>query len=192
MSRDTKMIWAACCLGFFGFLRAGEMTAPDNGPFDESVQLGFNDISVDNAESPSFVGVMIKQSKTDPFRRGVKIFLGRTRTDLCPVAAILGYLTARGAGPGPLFLFEDRCWLTRCRFVVLVREALATARVDQRKYSGHSFRIGAATTAAAKGVEDSIIKTLGRWESAAYLQYVRIPRCQVTWYSEVLGAPPVS
>ena len=189
-SRDTKMIWAACCLGFFGFLRAGEMTAPENGSFDKNVHLGFGDIAVDSAAAPSFVRVTIKQSKTDPFRRGVDIFLGRTRTDLCPVAAILSYLTARGAGPGPLFSFEDGRWLTRSRFVAQVREALASAGVDQERYCGHSFRIGAATTAAARGIEDSIIKTLGRWESVAYLQYVRIPRQQLTGYSSVLGAPP--
>ena len=42
--------------------------------------------------------------------------------------------------------------------------------------TGHSFRIGAATTAAEKGVEDSLIKTLGRWESNAYQTYIRVPR----------------
>ena len=71
----------------------------------------------------------------------------------------------------------------------LVRAALTSAGVDQQKYCGHSFRIGAATTAAAKGVEDSIIKTLGRWESVAYLQYVQIPRNQLTNYSSVLVSP---
>ena len=189
-SRDTKMIWAACCLGFFGFLRAGEMTAPESGSFDRSANLGFDDVAIDNLAAPSFIRVTIKQSKTDPFRSGVDIFLGRTRTDLCPVAAMLSYLTVRGAGPGPLFSFADGRWLTRSRFVVQVREALAAAGVDQGKYCGHSFRIGAATTAAARGIEDSIIKTLGRWESAAYLQYVRIPRQQLTGFSSVLGAPP--
>ena len=71
----------------------------------------------------------------------------------------------------------------------LVRAALTRAGVDQSKYCGHSFRIGAATTAAARGIEDSIIKTLGRWESVAYLQYVRIPREHLTQYSRVLGSP---
>ena len=71
----------------------------------------------------------------------------------------------------------------------LVRAALASAGVDQQNYCGHSFRIGAATTAAAKGIEDSVIKSLGRWESIAYLQYVRIPRCQLTSYSSVLVSP---
>ena len=41
---DRKMIWAACCLGFFGFLRAGEMTVRT---YDASVQLSFTDIAVD-------------------------------------------------------------------------------------------------------------------------------------------------
>ena len=133
--------------------------------------------------------VRIKQSKTDPFRKGVDLFLGRTGSDICPVAALLSYLACRGPRPGPLFIFADGRLLTRRRFVELVRAALASAGVDQRHYSGHSFRIGAATTAAAKGIEDSVIKTLGRWESVAYLQYVRIPRSQLTRYSSVLVSP---
>ena len=85
----------------------------------------------------------------------------------------------QGQKPGPLFLFEDGRPLTRARFADEVRRALSFAGIDQSQYCTHSFRIGAATTAAAKGIEDSIIKTLGRWESAAYLQYVRISRSQL-------------
>jgi len=69
---------------------------------------------------------------------------------------------------------------------VVVREALQKAGVDQSRYCGHSFRIGAATTATAKGMEDLIIKTLGRWNSLAYLQYVKIPRDQLASYSSLL------
>ena len=65
-------------------------------------------------------------------------------------------------------------------------ETLQRAGVDQSKYCGHSFRIGAATTAATKGVEDCIIKILGRWKSLAYLQYVRLSREQLSGYSAVL------
>ena len=64
-----------------------------------------------------------------------------------------------------------------------VRDALAAAGVDEGSYCGRSFRIGAA---AKRGVEDSVIKTLGRWESTVYLQYVRIPREQLTGYSRRL------
>ena len=167
VSHDTKMTWTACCLVFFGFLWAGEMTTLDDGSYDPSVHLGFGDIVVDNPRCPSFLRVTIKQSKTDPFRKGVDIFVGRTGTHICPVAAILSYLACRGSGSGPLFVFSSGRFLTRQRFVELVRAALSSAGVDQEKYCGHSFRIGATTTAAAKGVKDSIIKTLGRWESVA-------------------------
>ena len=56
------------------------------------------------------------------------------------------------------------------RLVQAVQAALAHVGVDPSSYTGHSFRIGAATTAAARGLEDSVIKTLGRWESSAYLR----------------------
>lgn len=186
--RDTKLIWAACCLCFFAFLRAGELTVPTGSSYDPGVHLSVGDIAVDHPSRPSFVRVTIKQSKTDPFRKGVDLFIGRTGTDLCPVAALLDYLQARGTSPGPLFCFADGRPLTRQLFVVLVRDALKKAGIDQSKYCGHSFRIGAATTAAAKGMEDCIIKTLGRWESLAYLQYVRLPREQLAGYSSLLAA----
>ena len=46
-----------------------------------------------------------------------------------------------------------------CRFVC---SGLKKAGIDDRSYLGHSFRIGAAATATKKGIEDAIIKTLGR------------------------------
>ena len=119
---------------------------------------------------------------------GVDLFIGRTGTDLCHVAALLDFISARGPTLGLLFVFKDGRMLTRRDFVDWVREALAKAGIDQTKYCGHSFRIGAATTAAAKGVEDCIITTLGRWESLAYLQYVKLPREQLSGYSAVLAS----
>ncbi len=52
-----------------------------------------------------------------------------------------------------------------------LRTALATARVDASEYAGHSFLIGAASTAASVGMPEFLIKTFGRWESAAYVIY---------------------
>ena len=99
--------------------------------------------------------------------------MGRTGNDLCPVAALTAYLAVRGGGPGPFFRTEEGRPLTRGMFVAQVKRVLTQAGIDATKYSGHSFRIGAASTAAERRIEDSTIRTLGRWESAAYLLYVR-------------------
>ena len=64
---DNVMLWAACCLGFFGFLRSGEFTAPKSDEFDPGQHLSFTDVAVDGLDSPRCLSIKIKQSKTDPF-----------------------------------------------------------------------------------------------------------------------------
>ena len=183
---DTAMIWAACCLCYFGFLRIGEITAPSDSSFDPTQHLGVTDLAVDNRKNPTLLRVNIKRSKTDPFRKGISLFLGRTSSDLCPLSAVIGYLGRRGLKAGPLFMFEDGRLLTRARFVQAISTGLKEAGIEDLKYSSHSFRIGAPTTAAAAGIEGSVIKTLGCWESLAYLQYIKIPRDQLAGYTKKL------
>ena len=170
---DIKMLWAAFCVGFFGFMRAGEFTVPANASYDPGCHLSFRDIAVDSHINPSVMHVSLRASKTDPFRKGVTIVIGTSKDELCPVNAVLSYLAVRGAEPGPLFRFAGGRCLTRERLVSSLRHVLAAANIDTTHFSGHSFRIGAATTAARVGVEDSLIKTLGRRESSAYMRYIR-------------------
>ena len=61
------------------------------------------------------IKVTIKQSKTDMFRRGVDLFLGKIASDLFLVAALHNYLVVRGPVGGPLFPFKDGRLLTRQR-----------------------------------------------------------------------------
>ena len=170
------MLWAAVCMCFFGFLRSGEVVVPSDREYDASVHLSYGDVRVDSTENPQFIEVAIKASKTDPFRKGVTVYLGRTSSDLCPVSAVLAYMVQRGTEAGPFFWYTKDRFLTRERLVAAMRAALDSAGMESHKYAGHSFRIGAATTAARCGLPDSLIKTLGRWESAAYTLYVRTPR----------------
>ena len=93
------------------------------------------------------------------------VFVGRTDTILCPVAAVLAYLALRKPGEGPLFRFESGQALTRPCLVSAVRKALAEAGLTPEDYTGHSFRIGAATTAVACGVPVDMIMTLGSWKT---------------------------
>lgn len=96
--------------------------------------------------------------------------------DLCPTAVI----RCRGPVSGPFFTFSDGKPLTLEHFVTAVRRALAAAGVNSSCFAGHSFRIGAATTAAQQGVQDSITKTMGRWESSAYTHTPRETLCSIT------------
>ena len=168
VSRDYRMLWAASLLGFYGFLRAGEFIIPLDKAFDPACHLRMSDITIDSYENPSVLCVTIKKSKTDPFRHGVKLFIGRNLSDLCPVDAMLAYLPQRGNAKGPLFIFESGAPFMRQRLVVQLRSALTEANFDASAYCGHSFRIGAAMTVAQFGMEDLLIKTLGRWDSPAY------------------------
>ena len=183
---DLIMLWAACCMAFFGFMRAGELTVPSNKGYDAAVHLSLSDISVDNPTSLGVLCVRLKASRTDPFRKGISLFIGKVASDIYPVAAMLAYLMVRGLHAGPLFKFQDGRFLTRQRLVTAVRDALHSAGVQPGLYSGHSFRIGAATTAAARGMEDSVVMALGRWRSLAYLEYIKIPRQQLARYSTML------
>ena len=118
---------------------------------------------------------------------GSNIILGRTDNVLCPVAAILQFIATRGGHPGPFFIDSSQRVITKQWFVGHIRNTLNTLGLPQHNYAGHSFRIGAATTAALAGVEDSTIQTLGRWQSAAFLQYVRMPSEQLASLSRVLA-----
>ena len=181
------MLWAACCTGFFGFLREGEFTGDTIECFVPMSHLAFTGFSVDSREAPRLISVRIKQSKTDPFRRGAVIHLGRTDKSLCPVSAILAYQALRGSRQGPLFMFNDGSPLSRRRLVAEVRQALFACGFDCNLYAGHSFRIGAVTTAAKHGVEDSTIRALGRWRSDAYQLYIKFDSTALAKMSQTLA-----
>ena len=68
-------------------------------------------------------------------------------------------MVLRGSAPGPFFQFTDGRPLTRDRFVAAVWTALRHESIDDSKYSGHSFRIGPATTATQQSIADSDINT---------------------------------
>ena len=165
---DKVMLWAAMLTAFFGFLRVSEYTSSHVRSHDPKVTLYRADI---NIRSPNVIDVRIKASKTDPFRIGTVIRLTRNFSNLCPVQALMDYLAIPFHNPGPLFTFHDGRFLTRKTF------AAALNRIKPhhiKNFSSHSFRIGAATTAAAAGHPRWLIQALGRWTSDCYKTYLRI------------------
>ena len=76
----------------------------------------------------------------------------------------------------PLFQLSSGLPLSRPLFTQYIQRALLEAGVPQAsQYMSHSFRIGAATSAADAGIPSWLIKTMGRWSSEAYKVYIRTP-----------------
>jgi hypothetical protein len=169
---NQVMLWAACCLGFFGCLRAGEFTV--NSPFDPKFHLIPQDLQVDSLVDPKSIKVFVKCSKTDRFRQGCLTYIGKNGSSMSLVSAIIRYLHLRGPGAGPLFTNRDGSPLTRRAVSSSIQSILQTAGIPGQ-FSRHSIRIGATTTAAEKRVTDHMIKMLGRWSSEAYQRYIRTP-----------------
>ena len=126
-------LWAACCVGFFAFLRSGEFTCSSWSAFDASI-LALDGVAIDDRTNPSIVHLTLKQSKTDVFGAGVTIHLGRTYDRLCPVSALLAYLAVRPPTPGPLFLLSSGVPLSRRFLVTSVRTALSSVGIDTSRF----------------------------------------------------------
>ena len=63
--------------------------------------------------------------------------------------------------------------LTRYQFQAVLRKAADFLGWQSEKFASHSFRIGAATTAAMNGVPEETIMKKGRWKSGAVKSYFR-------------------
>ncbi len=77
--------------------------------------------------------------------------------ELCPPAAGLAHITVRRSPAGR---FADGQPLTKPRFVSGLHNTLHAIGLPYQDFAGISFRIGAATTAAKVGLEDSRIHVL--------------------------------
>ena len=96
---DHCMFWAACTLGYFGFLCSAEFTVPSLASFSASLHLTVQDIGVDGVSAPYCMRVRIKASKTDPFPKGAEIHICLEVYPLCAVQAMMAYLVQWGNVP---------------------------------------------------------------------------------------------
>jgi hypothetical protein len=172
---------AAIKLAWAGFLRCGEFTAPNGAKFNPAVHLSRSSLQfLPSFDHPTHMSLSLPSSKTDPFRSGVSILIARAPAEAaltCPVLAMQRYLRQwPDTNPlAPLFRDATGKALTRAPFISLLKARLAHLNLDQSLYSGHSFRRGAATSAATVGYNNYEIQLLGRWRSDAYKLYIDTP-----------------
>ena len=160
------------------------------GPLSLGLGLFWNS-TLNKAKQQQQQQFVVKRSKTDPFARGMTLYIGPATPQYCPVVAMVEY-SSRSKPPllQPLFRFMSA--LTRRRFTAKLRALLQLSGVSNvAEYSGHSFRIGAATTAVANGVPVWKIRAMGRWQSDCVLRYIRSDPSDLLSVSMALHSGPI-
>ena len=175
---EQRLLWTALTLSFYGFLHASESL------------IVWSNITLYNVH----ISITLRQSKTVSFRRGQSIHICATSTTTCPVRAMqnCNNMVTTKQPYHLIFLTGTILSLSRSRLTTILRQLLSQAGFCSSHYTSHSFRIGAATTAAAVWLTPSLIKTLGRWNSNAYMAYIRCPESVIATIPQRLSTASVS
>lgn len=168
-----SMFKCICQMAYFGFMRCGEFIVRKRS---QVTYISLHDMNF--SDDGTFYTVILKTSKTDPFRQGVDIKIFENKF-LEPVKNMKLYydmrMTTCTANHSALFIDNEGHLLSRGVFLSHFKARfLSQIGLDDTRYSGHSFRIGAATSVAKVGIPEHLIQSLGRWSSDCYMRYIRI------------------
>ena len=166
---EQCLFHATALVTFFGAFRISEVVAASKADATGRC-LMWDDLQLED----SGMRLRLRRSKTDQAGQGTWVALApASREELCPIAAMRSYLKSRGSQPGFLFQHANGSPLTKYQFWAVASKALQALGLGECQFGTHSFRIGAASTAAAAGIGEARIKSIGRWRSGAFKSYIR-------------------
>ena len=90
------MLWAVSAMAFLT-LSVGRVDSGVGTIFRPEGTSTLEDLAVDNRAAPTIVAFQLKKTKMDPFMKGVRVTVGRTGQEICPVEAMMAYLRLRGS-----------------------------------------------------------------------------------------------
>jgi len=161
-SRDKAII----LIGFGGGFRRSEL-----------ISIDYEDLEF-VAEG---VKINVRRSKTDQFGEGmIKGLPHFTNENYCPVVNLKKWLEISKIKTGPIFrrfskglsLTEKR--LTDQSVVLLIKEYLNLAGIENKNFAGHSLRSGFATVAAESGADErSIMSMTGHKTTQMVRRYIK-------------------
>ena len=140
-------------------------------------------ISIDHEDLefvPEGLKITIKRSKTDQFGEGMTKGLPYFENDIyCPVVNLKKWLEISKIKSGPIFRrfskglsLNNR--LTDQSVVLLMKEYLKLAGIENKDFAGHSLRSGFATVAAESGADErSIMAMTGHKTTQMVRRYIR-------------------
>jgi len=130
---------------------------------------------------PEGLKITIRRSKTDQFGEGMNKGLPYFKNkNYCPVVNLKKWLEISKIKSGPIFrrfskglsLTEKR--LTDQSVVLLMKEYLNLAGIENKNFAGHSLRSGFATVAAESGADErSIMAMTGHKTTQMVRRYIR-------------------
>ncbi|XP_016320015.1 uncharacterized protein LOC107671620 [Sinocyclocheilus anshuiensis] len=186
----TRTLDAMFILAFFGFLRCSELTTTST--FNPNIHPTISDLAVLDDEAMSF---FIKQRQTDQTKKGHFIYIFNLQSPILPYQALLAFLQLRKSQSkslaDPLFTDDSNRPVSRFWFQKHLKSVLLLSGFPADDFSSHSFRIGAATTAAQKGLSQQQIQSLGRWSSEAFKNYIRSDRSHIKEAHQTLISHPL-
>ena len=180
-SEDDAVYWAAMTTAHFLLLRAGEFTVSSHTSHKGGPILRVQDVALQTAPTgDEYISFHLRQSKTDQQHRGVVLYVGHAHHAVCAVCALKVILRLHHKRPDytrsdPLFRLSSGLPLARGDLLSFLSPLLRLVGLDPQHYSGHSFRIGGATSASMAGLNDFEIQLLDRWTSDCYKRYIRSP-----------------
>ncbi len=130
---------------------------------------------------PEGLKITIKRSKTDQFGEGMTKGLPYFDNEVyCPVSNLKKWLELSKIKDGPIFRrFAKGLSITKNRLtdqtvVLLIKNYLSLAGIDNSNFSGHSLRAGFATVAAESGADErSIMAMTGHKTTQMVRRYIR-------------------
>lgn len=175
---DKLLFQSMFLLAFHAFLRIGEVV--NNGRTQNILKLSNIQFFRQGNIYPSRLEVTFDSYKghynTSPVTLSLTTQVDASR---CPVQCLFNFLQVRGSKEGPIYVFPNGKPISYQYFCNTLKQALVVAGYKPDAYRSHSFRIGAASSAASQGVPEADIQAMGRWHSDAFKRYIRIPAFEV-------------
>ena len=170
---NRTLLKAMMTLAFYCFLRIGEISVKKTSDKLSVMQVS-NVIFEREQDEVVSMRVIITSYKHSDLQPKTISIVKHSNNYLCPVSSLQQYLSYASHIKGPLFQFACGSPVTYSYFSSSLKLLLEHIGLSPQLYKGHSFRIGAATSAASRGVSLSVIQSMGRWKSNAFKNYIRM------------------
>ena len=166
---ESALFSAIFTTAFYGYFRMGELV--QNSCHDPGHAIQIEDVTYNTHTNA--IHIFLKHSKTDQVGKGATVIISPTRQSLCPVITIRAYMQMRHRSPGTFFCHLSGKPATRYQVSAIFNMVIEKIGLDKQTYKFHSFRIGAATSDWAMGVNEHDIAIKGRWKSRCLYRYIR-------------------